>query len=148
MLNQNLGGTAGCVVASRLSEDPDARVLLIERGGVYDTWANRVPLISSGDAYTKDTIAKKPRSLPISSAADRTVKLIYSEALGGGSRVNAMIYTRGFPGEYNAWEQMGRSGWGYNQLKPFFSKSEHSLNREGEEEFRGKDGQFTIIILK
>lgn len=146
MLNPNIGGTAGCVVASRLSEDPNARVLLIERGGVYDTWANRVPLIS-GDAFTKDTIAKKSKSLPISSAANRTVDLIYPEALGGGSRVNAMIYTRGFPGEYNAWEQMGQNGWGYNQLKPFFSKSERSLNRKGEE-FRGKDGQFTVIILK
>ena len=136
-INQNLGGTAGSVLASRLTEDPNVRVLLVERGGVYDTWANRVPLIS-GDAFTKDTIAKKSKSLPIVSADNRTVTLIHPEALGGGSRVNAMIYTRGFPGEYNSWEQMGRNGWGYDKLKPYFSKSEKSLNRK--EDFRGKDG--------
>lgn len=92
-----LGGTAGCVLASRLTGDSDSpvTVLLLERGPVADTWASRVPTISFGSLFNKDTLAAHWWSAPMEGADNRSLGVMYGEALGGSSRINAMIYTRG-----------------------------------------------------
>ena len=90
----SIGGTAGCTLASRLTEDPSVSVLLIERGPVADTWGSRVPLISA-DPYGKETLANRWWSLPLEGADDRYVEVVRGEGLGGSSRINAMLYTRG-----------------------------------------------------
>ena len=88
------GGTAGCVLASRLSEDPSVSVLVIEQGPVADTWASRVPVIS-GDPYRSGTLASTWWALPMEQVDRRSLQVMRGEALGGTSRINSLLYTRG-----------------------------------------------------
>ncbi|EJF60344.1 alcohol oxidase [Dichomitus squalens LYAD-421 SS1] len=145
------GGTAGCVLASRLSEDPDTSVLLIEQGPVADTWASRVPTISS-NLFAKDSLAAHWWSTPMPHADNRSLGVMRGEALGGTTRINSMLYTRGTPGDYNQWKLLGNDGWGYDDVEPYFVKSErtHSLPAS---KYRGKAGpwqnqQFPISQYK
>nr|VWO94946.1 Alcohol oxidase [Ganoderma boninense] len=132
------GGTAGCTLASRLTEDPSVTVLLIERGPVADTWGSRVPLISA-NPFDKETLAHRWWSLPLEAAGDRYVEVVRGEGLGGSSRINAMLYTRGTPGDYNQWKALGNDGWGYDDLEPYFMKSEKCRTHPGSK-FRGSKG--------
>ncbi|KAI0312498.1 alcohol oxidase [Amylostereum chailletii] len=132
------GGTAGCVLASRLSEDHGVTVLLIERGGVMDNWASKVPVISA-DLFRKHTPAARWFALPMPSVDERCLEVVRGECLGGASRVNAMVYTRGAPGDWNSWEALGNQGWGYDDLIPYFVKSESSLSQPASS-FRGNRG--------
>ncbi|KAI0312853.1 alcohol oxidase [Amylostereum chailletii] len=132
------GGTAGCVLASRLSEDPDISVLLIERGDVADTWMSRVPLLS-GNLFRKDTQAARWFAQPMREADDRSLEVVRGEGLGGASRINGMVYTRGSPGDYNGWKAAGNKGWGYSDLEPYFVKSETCLSQPSSS-FRGSKG--------
>ena len=88
------GGTAGCVLASRLSEMEDVSVLVIELGPVADTWASRVPLIS-GNPYRTGSVAAQWWSSPMHEANSRYQQVMRAEALGGTSRINGLLYTRG-----------------------------------------------------
>ncbi|CAL1700462.1 unnamed protein product [Somion occarium] len=129
------GGTAGCCIASRLSEIPGATVLVIERGPLADTWTSRVPLISSNSQRAGAPCAIFP-AMPLAHADNRVLQLVQGEGLGGGSRVNACLYTRGSKGDWDSW---GRPGWTYDDLLPYFVKSEHTLSHS-ESNFRGKKG--------
>ncbi|KAI0753766.1 alcohol oxidase [Fomes fomentarius] len=145
------GGTAGCVLASRLSEDPSVTVLLIEQGPVDDTWASRVPLIS-GNMYRSGTAARMWWSLPMQDADNRYLEVMRGEALGGTSRINSCLYTRGTPGDYNRWKELGNDGWGYEDVEPYFVKSERTRDHP-ESRYRGKKGiwhnrHFTDIPYK
>ncbi|KAI1795254.1 alcohol oxidase [Ganoderma leucocontextum] len=132
------GGTSGCVVASRLSEDPSISVLVIERGPVADTWTSRVPLLSS-NILSKDTPMRTWWSQPLRHADDRFVQVMTAEALGGVSRINGLLYTRGAPGDYNHWKALGNAGWGYEDLEPYFVKSETTYSHPASQ-FRGHGG--------
>ncbi|KAI0633939.1 alcohol oxidase [Trametes polyzona] len=132
------GGTAGCVLASRLSEDPSVSVLVIEQGPVADTWASRVPLIS-GNPYRSGTVAATWWARPMPQVDGRSLQVMRGEALGGTSRINALLYTRGPPGDYNRWKELGCHGWGYSDLEPYFVKSEDTLSHPASQ-FRGKNG--------
>ncbi|EIW56999.1 alcohol oxidase [Trametes versicolor FP-101664 SS1] len=132
------GGTAGCVLASRLSEDPSVSVLLVEQGPVADTWASRIPLIS-GNPYRNGTLAATWWSQPMPQLDGRAIQVMRGEALGGTSRINALLYTRGPPGDYNRWKELGCDGWGYADLEPYFAKSEETLSHPGSQ-FRGTKG--------
>ncbi|KAI0057276.1 alcohol oxidase [Artomyces pyxidatus] len=118
------GGTAGCVLANRLGRDPTNRVLVVERGGVTDSWASRVPLFSSDFASdgsrTLKTLSEHQQDL------GKRMGLFTGRVLGGTSRINGMLYSRGLPAEYDAWQEAGRQGWGWEDLKPYFLKSEHA----------------------
>lgn len=127
------GGTAGCVVASRLSEDPTKRVLLLERGPVIDTWLSRVPLLSVYDSPARTAYEW------LSVGAGTPHKLATGKALGGTARINMHLYTRSAPGEYNAWAAAGREGWAWDDVEPYFRKSEKSLFH-GDEPHRGSQG--------
>ncbi|KAI0753767.1 alcohol oxidase, partial [Fomes fomentarius] len=140
------GGTAGCVLASRLSEDPRITVLLIEQGPVEDTWI--VPLISS-NPFRSGTIARTWWSLPIQGADNRYLEIMRGEALGGTSRINSLLYTRGCPGDYNRWKELGNDGWAYDDIESYFVKSEKTRDHPPSRH-RGKNGpwenrQFTHI---
>nr|VWO96598.1 Alcohol oxidase [Ganoderma boninense] len=117
------GGTAGCTLASRLTEDPSVTVLLIERGPVADTWGSRVPLISA-NPFDKDTLAHRWWSLPLERAEDRYVEVV-----------------RGTSGDYNQWKALGNDGWGYDDLEPYFMKSEKCRTHPGSK-FRGSEGHW------
>ncbi|KAJ8473650.1 hypothetical protein ONZ51_g7726 [Trametes cubensis] len=136
------GGTAGCCLASRLSEDPDVTVLLLERGGVANGWADRVPLISS-NPYREGAPTSRWWSQPLpwrtSDGRSRSQEVICGEALGGTSTINCTFYTRGPAGDYNHWEELGNSGWGYKDVEPYFAKSE-TTHSHPSSDFRGKQG--------
>src|SRR6059058_4529012 len=119
------GGSAGAVIASRLSEDPSCRVALIEAG-------ERPPQVSSMPVapaamqrnpatdwmYTADP-GKAGLGLN-----DRRVPVPRGKMLGGSSSINYMMYVRGHPGDYDAWSQGGATGWSYDEVLPYFRKSE------------------------
>lgn len=134
------GGTAGCVLASRLSEDRNVTVLLLERGPVLSTWASRVPLISSDFRPATAPVYKwAAEKLTSAGLGDLAVNMVGGRVLGGTSKVNGHLYTRSMPSEYNAWAQSGRVGWGWDDVAPWFSKSERSLTH-GQQDHRGSDG--------
>ncbi|KAF7368838.1 Alcohol oxidase [Mycena venus] len=128
------GGTAGCCLASRLSEDPSVSVLLLERGSVHNTWYSRIPLISS-DVTNKATPIIKSPSIPVKSAQGQRIDVVQAEVLGGASGVNAMLLTRGAVGDFNHWAELGHPSWDYDSLKPYFMKSEKSVAQHSD--FRG-----------
>ncbi|KAJ3799956.1 alcohol oxidase [Lentinula aff. detonsa] len=132
------GGTAGAALANMLSAQEANKVLLIERGSVADNWASRVPLLSAdfaSDGSRTRKVLRAPQDI-----LGRSLELYTGSALGGTSRINQMLYGRGLPAEYNAWRDAGNPGWGWEDIKPYFLKSERALypsdpsvhNTEGE----------------
>jgi choline dehydrogenase len=121
------GGSAGCVVASRLSEDPKASVLLIEEGA-----RDSSPYIHIPGAYYKtaqgDLLKRYRWESPPSHGRDGVQTMVQASVLGGGSSVNAMIYIRGVPADYDGWAAAGATGWSYRDVLPYFKRAE-SNNR-------------------
>ncbi|VDB84007.1 unnamed protein product [Peniophora sp. CBMAI 1063] len=132
------GGTAGCVLASRLSEDRNLKILLIERGAAEDTWTSKVPMMSA-DTFRAGGPARRWFSQPLVEANDRCLEVVHGEGLGGTSLVNGMLYTRGAPGDYERWAQQGNPGWSYKDIEHLFRKSERTLSQPPSD-FRGKQG--------
>ena len=119
------GGSAGCVVASRLSEDPTTSVLLIEEGA-----RDSSPYIHIPGAYYKtaqgDLLKRYQWESPPSHGRDTPQTMVQASVLGGGSSVNAMIYIRGVPADYDGWAASGATGWSYGDVLPFFKRAEHN----------------------
>ncbi|KAG6895951.1 hypothetical protein C0992_011340 [Termitomyces sp. T32_za158] len=133
------GGTAGCVLANRLSENPNMKVLLLERGNARLGWATRVPLLSTNFMSDENAAYKWP-SMPVKNLTDsRSLNLVTGKGLGGGSAINSMQYTRGYPQEYDLWSKAGRQGWSFNEVKGYFDKSERFVSTPVREH-HGLDG--------
>ncbi|KAF2005112.1 GMC oxidoreductase [Amniculicola lignicola CBS 123094] len=117
---------AGCVLASRLSEDHDVSILLIERGHVKDNLISRMPLLSQNMFWT-DTLQVQSTiwSEPISGAYGRRNRLWAVNGLGGASRLNAMLWTRGSPRNYTEWSEMGLTDWTWDRVQPYFQRLEN-----------------------
>jgi choline dehydrogenase len=117
------GGSTGCVIASRLSEDPAVNVLLIEEGP-----RDRNPYIHIPGAYYKTAQGDLLKRIPWEPMAEQerteTPTMVQARVLGGGSSVNAMIYIRGVPADYEQWVGLGAEGWGYADVLPFFKRAE------------------------
>ncbi|KAG9964118.1 alcohol oxidase, partial [Aureobasidium melanogenum] len=114
------GGTSGLVVANRLTENPSIKVLVIERG-YLDGQDNgtTVPGLAVPNKYLNtDT------SIPQPGLNNRTAPLYTGDVVGGGTVVNGMFFARGARADYDAWEQLGNPGWGWDGLLPYFRKSE------------------------
>src|SRR5690606_20845021 len=116
-------GAAGCVVASRLSEDPSVKILLLEAGGPDTNPLLRMPgtgfLIGSDPAFNWSF-----QTEAIPGLGGRPLTILAGKALGGSSSINGMIYTRGHPQEYDVWRQMGCEGWAFDDVLPYFRKAE------------------------
>jgi len=119
-------GSAGCVLAARLSEDRDARVLLIEAGG-----RDRSPKIKIPAAFAQQFRTKldwEYDSDPEPGCDDRRIYIPRGKALGGSSSMNAMLYVRGCATDYDGWAEEGCEGWSWDEVLPYFKRSER---REG-----------------
>jgi choline dehydrogenase-like flavoprotein len=142
-----LGGTAGCVLASRLSEDPDVSVLLIERGHVKNNLVSRVPLLSQNMFWTETLqVQNTIWSEPIRGANARSNRLWAVNGIGGASRLNGMLWTRGSPGNYTMWSNMGLNEWSWDKVEPYFRKLENvtgPLDRS-QSDVRGRSGPIEL----
>jgi choline dehydrogenase-like flavoprotein len=133
-------GSAGCVLAARLSEDPDARVILIEAGGPDTAPEIHIPAALGqlqGSQHDWDYI-----SLPEPGMDGRLVRLPRGKTLGGSSSINAMIYIRGNRADYDGWAAEGAPGWSFGDVLPYFRKSE--ANERGEDQFHGAFGPLSV----
>ncbi|MTH99061.1 GMC family oxidoreductase [Roseibium sp. RKSG952] len=134
------GGSAGCVVAARLSENPDASVLLLEAGGrdfhpYYHVPAGFAKMTRGIGSWGWNTVPQKHMQ-------NKVFRYTQAKVIGGGSAINAQIYTRGSRHDYDEWRQMGCDGWGYDDVLPYFRKAED--NDTYENAFHGKGGPLGV----
>ena len=138
------GGSAGCVLAARLSEDPDAQVLLLEAGG-----RDNHPLIHMPVGFAKMTTGPHTwgyETVPQIHANNRTIPYAQARVIGGGSSINAEIFTRGHPSDYDRWAaEEGCDGWAFKDVQPYFIKSEGNSVLAGD--WHGTDGPLGVSNL-
>jgi choline dehydrogenase-like flavoprotein len=119
------GGSAGCVLARRLSDDPGLKVLLIEAGG-----SDVHPFFHMPAGFAKMTKGIGSwgwSTVPQKHLKDRVLRYTQAKVIGGGSSINAQIYTRGVPADYDEWEQHeGASGWSFKDVLPYFRRAENN----------------------
>ena len=134
-------GSAGCVLANRLSADPENRVLLIEAGGRDSNTLFRLPMLM-GRLMHSGIYNWKYYTEPEARLDGRRVFWPRGKVLGGSSTINGMIYVRGNPADYDGWEQMGLPGWSYARVLPLFKRSEAHVDRD--DSFHGTRGELTV----
>jgi choline dehydrogenase len=137
-------GSAGCVLANRLSEDPTVKVLLLEAGCRDTRKEIHIPV-----AFSK--LFKSPCDWtyftePEAQLGNRTLYWPRGKVLGGSSSINAMIYVRGNRADYDLWHDMGNPGWGYADVLPYFKKSEQQ--ERGASEYHGASGPLCVSDLR
>jgi choline dehydrogenase-like flavoprotein len=133
-------GSAGCVLANRLSEDPSVRVLLLEAGGKDRSLNVKIPAAFPKQFHTK--LDWDFATEPEPNVDGRSLFIPRGKMLGGSSSMNAMLYVRGRPLDYDSWEAQGAPGWGYRDVLPYFLKSEDNVR--GASEFHGAGGPLRV----
>ena len=134
-------GTAGCVLANRLSADPNVSVLLLEAGGKDDYFWIHVPvgyLYTIGNPRTDWCYVTEPDP----GLNGRTIGYARGKVLGGCSSINAMIYMRGQKGDYDHWAALGNRGWSWDDVLPVFKRSEDY--QHGADDFHGAGGELRV----
>jgi choline dehydrogenase-like flavoprotein len=133
------GGTSGCVLARRLSEDPSVTVLVLEKGHVNDNLYSRIPLMSQ-NMLGPFLQAMFRWSEPVDAIAGRSAQLWTAEGVGGATRINGGLVTRGAPAGYKAWKnEFGLTDWGWESLEPWFRGMEKAVGKE-KSPWRGQSG--------
>lgn len=137
-------GSAGCVVAARLTEDAGARVLLLEAGGPDDSPLIHTPAMS---AALQDSVYDwRYRTVPQRGCNMRRYFWPRGRTLGGSSSINYMIYMRGNRADYDGWRAAGCDGWGYDDVLPLFKRAEH--NERLRDSFHGQGGPLNVADLR
>src|SRR5262245_17801093 len=132
-------GTAGCVMAARLSEDAGATVLLLEAG------SGKLPAaVAEPPAWPTlaGTAANWGNTSVVMAATGTSIPLPRGRGLGGSSAINGMVFTRGHRSSYDAWVAAGAKGWGFDDLLPYFRRSEATTG--GDPAVRGVDGPLRV----
>lgn len=135
-------GSAGCVMANRLSADPGVAVLLIESGPEHDSPLITMPrgigkLLSPGNPHVWDYQAQRGEGMP-------SEQWLKGRTLGGSSSINGMVYVRGAPADYDAWEAQGCTGWGWQDMgRQFVALEDHQL---GGSQWRGAGGPLKVSV--
>lgn len=134
-------GSAGCVLANRLSADPGHRVLLLEAGGRDRNPLFRLPMLM-GKLFQSGIYNWHYHTEPVPTLNGRKIYWPRGKVLGGSSTINGMLYVRGNRHDYDRWAQLGNSGWSYEDVLPAFRRSEaHEQRRD---DFHNPDGELTV----
>lgn len=133
-------GSAGCVLANRLSANPNNKVLLLEAGGKDNKLEISIPLGYANLYHTSVDWDFKPE--PLKHADNQVIFYPRGKVLGGSSAINSMIYIRGNKKDYDEWADLGNKGWSYDEVLPYFKKSENHVN--GNSTYHGGNGPLGV----
>jgi choline dehydrogenase-like flavoprotein len=139
------GGSGGCTVAGRLSEDPNTSVALLDAGGRNDNWVVTTPfalvLMVAGNVnnWAFNTVPQKGLN-------GRIGYQPRGKGLGGSSAINAMVYIRGHRSDYDQWASLGNAGWSFADVLPYFKRAEN--NADFDDEYHGKGGPLAVNKLR
>ncbi|MCG6884360.1 MAG: GMC family oxidoreductase N-terminal domain-containing protein [Silicimonas sp.] len=135
-------GSSGCVLGARLSEDADVSVLVLEAGGTDSNFLFRWP---AGFAkMTKGIASWGWSTVPQRHVKDRVLWYTQAKVLGGGSTINAQVYTRGNGRDYDAWADQGCEGWSYRDILPYFKRAEG--NERFHDDYHGSEGPLGVSV--
>ncbi len=134
-------GSAGCVVAARLSEDPATRVVVLEAGGEDRNIWIHIP-IGYGKNIANPDVNWCYETEPDPGVNNRRIFWPRGKVLGGSSSINGLLYVRGQPEDYDHWRQLGNVGWSFDDVLPYFKRSEGRIGKP--DPLRGSDGPLTV----
>lgn len=138
-------GSAGCVLANRLSTDPSVKVVLLEAGGRdWNPWIH-VP-VGYFKTMHNPAVDWCYRTEPDAGLNGRSIDWPRGKVLGGSSSLNGLLYVRGQPSDYDRWRQMGNAGWGWDDVLPLFKRSES--NERGADDFHGDEGPLKVSNMR
>jgi choline dehydrogenase len=137
-------GSAGCVIAARLSEDPSVRVTVLEAGGPDSSFWIHLP-IGYGKTIVDPKLNWRYETEPDAEINNRRMYWARGKVLGGSSSINGLLYVRGQAEDYDHWRQLGNPGWSFSDVLPYFKRSENQTN--GADQYHGTGGPLAVANL-